>query len=313
MPDGLGLWRGMSAYTSAMRLLLLALLCVSAIAGDSVNLDQIRFSDGISRSRGDLGPYTGLVVYFCGHCPGARATMKTEIKAMHDRIEKERLPVQLICLTPDKDPSKLAAMQAELGLTYAWVGFDPANTLKISLNNILQYYTLHSGGKSSNGWGDTAKLATAGSWRLAVDGLTDDRVKTVWWLAERGRAGAGQALSQGLKSPVKEECEKILTAIRTRRDGQVAQAPGIEAYEALEASATAWAGLDAKELKPVKDRLAALAKDPALKDELAARLAWFKIQALLADSNPKKQETGKAGLAELAKRYPATKYGKMAQ
>jgi hypothetical protein len=292
----------------------LALLVTATIAsaGEPNGFDGLRFADGVPRTAADLGPYKALVVYFCGRCPGARNNLKTQVVAQHERIERERLPVQIVCVTPDKDPGELAAFQKELGLTHAWMAQDPANRLNISLQNTWQEYVMTSDGRAAYASTRSGELPAGGGWRMPVDGLTDDRVRTVWWLLERHRPGAGAALAQGLRSPAKDACRPVLDAVLARRDRLVSASASITAYEELDAAAATWAGMDAKELKPVKDRLAALAKDPALKDELAARTAWQRIQALLADANPKKQETGKAALAELAKRYPATRYGRLA-
>jgi hypothetical protein len=302
-----------AALALALSTFLATFLAVAtAAAGEAVALERLRFADGIQRSAADLGPYKALVVYFCGHCPGARRRMETVVVGHHQRIEQERLPVQLICVTPDKSPAELQGLQKELGLTHAWIANDPDNRMGISLQNIWQEYVMAGDGGSARFMNQNNELPTGGGWRMPVEGIADERVRAVWWLFERGRPGAGAALAQGLKSPAKDACAPLLAAVQARRDRLVGATASIAAYEDLESAAASWTGMDAKEFKPVKDRLAALAKDPALKDELAARTAWQRIQPLLADANPKKQDTGKAALAELAKRYPATRYGRLA-
>jgi hypothetical protein len=204
------------------------------------------------------------------------------------------------------------------GLDHALWASDPGNHRNISLQNILQQDVIAPDGSESrvrpSPDGLRPVLAT-GTCRYPVAGLTDPRVKELWWAVERGYPGALKALKDAAsrKGPAQAELTTVLDAVKAatakRQDELVAAPATMETYEALEAFAAESDGLDTK---AALARLKELKAAKELKDEFKARDIWQQCQAALASPKPDAQKSAKANLAALAAKMPDTVYGKKA-
>jgi len=315
----------MRANLTAVSLLLVLGAEAANAAGSSGDFfSGLRFSDNVERNAASFGDSAVVFVRFCGHCPGAAATMRSEVKAIHDRVEKERLPVLVVCTTPDKSPSELAAYQKQLAMPGALFAQDVANSGNISLNNIMQAYGLRQGSQIAYLSGDIpaeftkmlAGPAKAAQHRFPVDGLTTDQGKELWWYVERGKPQGVRSLVTAAKgsSPLKADAERILAVVQAtalkRQEAALAAPASIATVESLEALLSDGDGLD---LKPAQDRLKALLATPELKDELQARAIFRKIEALIAEARaPKAKEEAKTNFKTLGEKFPATVYGQRA-
>ena len=239
---------------------------------------------------------------------------------MADYVEQEKIPAYVVAVIPEEKGAGLKTMQDSKGLQQALVATDPANKLNISTRNILQVFFVDGNGQrqrvNSDGLEQQAKQRFAsGKHRISKEGLSDDKALTLWWMLERGRPGAIGPLVKlaKKKGDAQSEFQQLLEVVQSTYDSQFAAiesaGPSIDGYDALESLIRAHDGLDTKAAKKL---LKSFSKEKSLKDELKARGIYLKIQQLLASNKPKDQAQGKAGLGELAKRYPDTKYGKLA-
>ena len=300
---------------------LTVLLLATALHAGEDPFSGIRFSDGKTRTISDLGDQTVVMIYFCGHCPSAAKFMRTEAKALHDLIETRKAPMHLVCITPDLTPEDLVNWAKDVGVEHALVGQDTRNEQKIGLSNILQRATYRGGKSSSLPGGDNLVGAAtacidkgAGTYRFPVDGLTDDKAKTVWWMIERDQPQAMDTLMAARKNKaVKDDAEKIYSVVETsltkRQETLLAADTSMATYEGLETLLT-----QAKPvmLKPASEKLKELGKDATIKNELKARAIYQQCQELLAHPNPQKQQAGREGLETLGKKFGDTMYGKKA-
>lgn len=226
----------------------------------------------------------------------------------------------LICVLPEVKPDELTAFAAEVspGLDRgALFAHDPLNSRQISLQNIFQAVLIGADGKQRpigmrSALADAEpEMRAAKGWHYSRDGLTDPRVLDVWWQVERGRPGAVKAVQAAAKK--NPEVGTLLTAVTaalTERQGALVAKPAdLATLEDLEALAAEAEGI---ELKPAAERIKALIKDPALKDELKARSIYRQCQTMLAAKKPKDQQAGREGLTQLAAKMANTVYGKRA-
>lgn len=248
------------------------------------------------------------------------ASLGEGVKQAVDWIEQERKPAWLICITPDEQPSELVGLAQSKGITNALMAFDPRNRLKISTRNIYQTHMMAPDGSLWRVPGNThkdmliaAEKQKPGAFRIPVEGLSDPKVTAAWWMVERGTGkGALKELTvvAKKKGATAEQAQRVVDAAQKACDAALAAAgEGLAAYETVERLVSRFDGLDPK---PLKARLGELGKDAAIKDELKARDVWQKCQAMLASPKPKEQAAGRDGLAQLAKKMPATVYGKKA-
>ena len=289
-------------------------------------LSGLRFSDGKERSFSDFPNQGVMVVYFCGHCPVAAAYLGKQIKALHDYIEERKVPVTLVLTTPDFGPAETVALNRDRSyhMDHALWASDPANSHNISLQNVYQVAVYGGDHRERDGLQNTAAVPTfetffssseAGRFRYPADGLGDARVKEVWWQVERQQPDAVKNLAAAakLKSSAQPELLSVLATVTTSLQGRQAElvaAPATFAtYEGLEALLREGQGVD---LKEAAARLKELGKDKAMKPELDARTAYRTCQTLLASTKPADQAAGKAGLPQIAKRWPDTAYGRRA-
>lgn len=304
--------------TLAMVILTTVLLIgIEAAASDP--LIGLRFCDGKSRSFNDFAGQTVMVVTFCGHCPIAGAHLGKQIKALYDFIETEKVPVTLVLATPDFPASQVAMLDKERGyhMEHALWASDFDNPHHISLQNVYQDAIY---GPNHQGVGGDPKeffaSPRAGTFRypLAAD-PSDLRVKEIWWQVERQRPDAVRMLVAvaKTKSPAQAEVQLVLTSVKetlTKREADlVAATPSMAVYENLESLLTEAQGI---ELKLATAQYLKLSKDKSLAAELDARAAYRKCQELITSPRSDAQEAGKTGLAQIAKRYPETIYGRRA-
>jgi hypothetical protein len=286
-------------------------------------LAHAAFSDGKTRSLSDLGDQTTVVMNFCGHCPRSGAYMRAQAKAIHDLIESQHAPARLVCLTPDLSPAELVAWKKERGLDGALVGQDTRNPHGIGLSNIFLGH-IYRGGKRIDtlqfSEADVAEVKNrisvpgAGTFRFPVEGLGDPKATELWWMVERDQPQAMDALVAARKNKaLKDDAERIYAVVEgsltRRQDALLAGDASMATYEALE---TLLGEARPIVLKPAAERLKELGKDPTIKTELKARTLFQQCWELQAQPNPQKQQAGRQGLEELAKRYPQTVYGRKA-
>lgn len=301
-------------------LALLALILAPMIAAQEDPLAGFRFVDGQEHRLGDWPGQPVLIMYFCSHCPTAKKWMSTTAVEIGKKIDQDHLAAQLICVTPEFSGEQLkayAAANCAPILQTALFANDPANRQDISLKNICQAELWIDGtGKDINynavadAVAEPFKASTAFLFPVSCE--LSDQGKAAWWAVERGRPGAFASCVQGQKkSPeakaIVEAVEKTLLA---RQEKLVAAEPSMAGYEALEDLCADGAGLPS--LKPAAERLRALGKDPALKDELKARDIFRAATKQAAGKKPSDIEAGKANLAQLAQKLPNTVYGQRA-
>lgn len=304
-------------------LISLALLTVTCALAAVDPLAGAVFSDGKNRSITDFGDQTVVVMFFCGHCPRSGAYMRAQAKAIHDAIESQHAPARLVCLTPDLTPAELVEWTKERGLEGAFVGQDTRNDYRISTNNIFQSEIFRAGkriGRLEFEAGDVAAVKSlisvkeAGTFTYPVDGLNDPRAVELWWMVERNKPQAMDALVAARKTKaLKDDAEKIYAVVEAsltkRQDALLSADASMATYEGLETLIT-----QAKPivLKPANEKLKELGKDATIKTELKARAIYQQCQELIAHPNPQKQQAGREGLETLAKKYGETRYGKKA-
>ncbi|HYE04654.1 MAG TPA: hypothetical protein VEL07_03955 [Planctomycetota bacterium] len=297
------------------------LLIVIACGAAEDPIARLRFADGVRRSLDDFDQRVLIVGWFCGDCPGSAHFLRTDGKSLHDAIETRKLPLSLVFVTPDKSPAQLAGYPADMGLTHALFAHDPDNVENISLRNTCSIHAMGTDGSrvrffpSDQPFVESAiSFAEGGSLRFPVEGLVDPRAIELWWQVENRRPQAMATLTAAArKSAIKDEAARILAVIQpaftARQDELVAAPATIETYEAIERLLRDGEGL---ELKAAQARGKELAKAPELKDELAARRIWQQCAAMAQSNKPAEQAAAKDNLAKLAKKYPDTKYGRMA-
>lgn len=300
-------------------LLLLLLLMVPALAAEDP-LAGFRFVDGQEHRLTDWPGQPVLIMYFCSHCPSAKKWMSTTAVEIGKKIDQDRLAAQLICVTPEFSGEQLkayAAANCAPILQTALFANDPANRMDISLKNICQAELWIDGagrGISYNAVSEAVaqpfKASTAFLFPVACE--LSDQGKAAWWAVERGKPGAFASCVQGQKKnpeakAIVEAVEKTLLA---RQEKLIAAEPSMTGYESLEDLCADGAGLPS--LKPSAERLRALGKDPALKDELKARDIFRAASKQAAGKKPSEIDAGKANLAQLAQKLPNTVYGQRA-
>lgn len=296
------------------------LLALTALACAADPLAGMRFLDGKEHRLSEWPGQTVVVVYFCGHCPRARARMTSDIQTLGDLIEQEHLAAQLVCLTPDHEADALKSyVQSACPriANTALFAHDPINAKKISLNNIWQG-SIFANGKErmlpfDNISAEVSPMlrASTSAYRYPIADLPES-AKQAWWLIERGRPGA---LASAIKARAKDPNAKLIVdaveQVLVKQQEPLLSAPeSLDTVEALEALIAQGEGLPA--LKPASERLKVLMKAPALKDELKARELYLATEDQLQSTKPKEREAGVANRAKIAQKYPDTVYGKRA-
>jgi len=285
-------------------------LCVATLTAAADPIAPLRFGDGIDRTFREYHGQAIVLVSFCAKCPSARAFIKGEAKRIAETIDRERLAAQLILSTPDGDA---AAAQVMSPHPLALMAHDPTNMENVSLNNIVQVRlidgNLNMRQVAMNGTHDAVieTLRAAKAYRYPVTDIDDERALHLWWAIERGTPGALKAaVANRKKHP---QVSQISDQCAAREAALLAAPADLATVEGLEALLAESDGLP---LKDAQTRLRDLIKDKDLKDEFAARSAWRTCAALLKSSQAKDQEKGRAGMAQIATRFPDTVYGKRA-
>lgn len=263
--------------------------------------------------------YLQVSVFYSGQCPSADRMVRQDIKAIHDLIETEQLPVVLILVTPDKEPGELVNFAKDCQMTGALFAKDQKNLFNISLRNIYQTQIFYQN-KELRGTVNAATVRdlvtkTGAKHHYPVADLKDPLAKQLWWMVERGQPGAVETLVKAAKrSAISEDAQRILAVVEAdflKQQQALVDAPAsINTFEALEILLTDGKGLD---LSAASERFKALHKDPALKDEIKARAAYRKIETeLLGSTNQKRRQQAPSAFKQLAEHLPDTKYGKLA-
>lgn len=313
-----------------MRLFFSAVICFAAVQLGAAVPASASFLEPAMAARAAQLEHAKVVIYFCGVCPTARAFMNKEVKALQAAVQTHHAPVDIICLSPDLSGPPLAQYAQAIGLDQVLLGTDTANAKDISLNNVYQTeYEPGQGGKrlriNSSNLADLVALVAdpaqrniLGSYRYDPTGLSDEAVLGLWWALENDTPGAVTALANARKKAKADDARgqqliALYDVVAPHLLGEVerlsAAGEDFATFEALESALHRAEGLDTK---AGTTRLKELSRLPALKDELKARDAWSRCQAMLASDKPKDQDMGQAGLGQLAAKMPDTVYGKKA-
>jgi len=306
---------------NSINVLALSICCIAMSYAESIDDAILNWQDeGRAETLLSHDGYLRYIVYYSGQCPSAASTMKTEVKAIHDMIENEHLPVTLVLVTPDRDAESLKSYAEQIGCEEALFAEDKKNAKSISLNNILQSY-YESKGKSANaGMPSASKLRelvqkAQPTYRFPVSGLENPLSQKLWWMIERGQPGAVETLIKAAKrSSISEDAQSILAVVDGYYQAQastlLAAEASMDTFEKIEAVLKAGAGLD---LKALTVRHKELSKSAALKDEIKAKMAFEKIVSELEKSGvDKRRAKAPAAFLQLAEYLPNTKYGKLA-
>jgi hypothetical protein len=214
----------------------------------------------------------------------------------------------------------LPAFSKEHGMENALWASDPANAKNISTKNIMQRYKISPGGKSGS-FSNVSDVKAAmsapnsGSHRFPIEGLTDPKAQELWWMVERQKPDCIKTLMAVTKqkSTLGSDAAKILAVVKPTfesREAELVDAPvTMQTYEGLETLLTESQGI---ELKKASLRYKELTKAKELKDEIQARSIYRQCEELLTSPKAGATEGAKANLATLAKKFPDTKYGKLA-
>lgn len=268
--------------------------------------------------------YGMLLMHHSGKCPAAGRFMREEAKRIHDEIERLRLPVIMVTITPDLDQSALQAWQQELALTHAVVAHDATNSQNISLNNIFQGRAVIGGrartlGMETNDWLALLRNTPAedlGSYRFPVDGLTDERAQTLWWMVERAQPNAVATLVKAAKrSAIQAEAAQILAAVDAVvtpvfTELQAIDSPSMADLEHLEAVLREFGELES--LEDGASLLRGWTRNRDLRDELRARAAYRTCHEHFQSGVIRKQQQAVDGLRQLGEAMPETVYGQRA-
>lgn len=240
-----------------------------------------------------------------------------------DWIERERIAAWVIVVSPNTELPRLAELLKSKGLEKTLAAFDPVNPNEVGKRTVIATDLISPTGRISPvnpgdtygkgkplGWFQALVAKDPGKHAIPVADLTEPAVITAWWAANRGLVpGALKELAtvSKRKGPIGEQATAVITAATTAFEAAFATAgDGFAAYEKLERLQRRFDGLDLKELR---NQLATLGKDAAIKKELRARGAYLECQRLLSSNKPKEQQAGRDGLAQLAKAMPDTVYG----
>jgi len=301
-----------------MRIVLFLLLIqVGGLVAAEDPLTGFRFVDGQQHQLEDWPGQPVLIMYFCGHCPTAKAWMSSSAVDIGKKIESDHLAAQLVCVTPDLSGEALktwAATNCSAIAGSALFAFDPANHKDISTKNITQAELWIDGSRKDVNYDKVTesvvepfKASTA--FRYHVDCDLSDAGKAAWWGVERGRPGAFAACAANAKK--NPEAKAIVTAVETilvaKQDKLIAEAPSLVAYESLEELCAEGAGLPS--LKLAAERLRILKKDKAVANELKAREIYRVAVKQSVSIKPSEAKMGIATLTELAAKMPTTTYG----
>lgn len=223
-------------------------------------------------------------------------------------------------MTPEVTAADLPAFSKDYGMENALWASDPANSKNISTKNIMQQYKISPGGKEGN-FRNLSDVKTAmsgpsgGTHRFSVEGLTDPKAQELWWMVERQKPESIKTLVAVAKqkSTLGSDATKILAVVKPtfeNRETELVGAPAtMQTYEELETLLTESQGI---ELKKASLRYKELTKAKELKDDIQARSIYRQCEELLTSPKAGAPEAAKANLATLAKKFPDTKYGKLA-
>lgn len=307
-----------------MRTFLLALMISFAAAASGHAAEDplvgLRFTDGQAHQLSDWPGQPVLIMYFCSHCPTARAWMGSQAVEVGKLIESDKLAAQLICVTPEFAGDQLKAYAEAVCKPITGIALfanDPANKEQISLKNIAQARLWVDGAVRMVDYQHVPEAVkdpfhASTAFLFPVGCELSPAGKTAWWGVERGRPGAfASCVSSAKKNPEAKAIVEVVSKVLLSRQETLLAAPGTMAtYESLEDFCADGGGLP--ELKPSAERLRTLAKDKTIIVELKAREIYRNASKQASSVKPNDRETGKATLAQLAIKMPDTVYGKKA-
>ena len=315
-----------------MNYLLTALMILGVAHLHAGGVEGFVFSDPAVAASVAQEDHGRLVIYFCGHCPSARKFLATDVKALADAIQEHHAPLKVICVTPELKAKEAAAYGEGIGFVGAAFGHDGPNKKNISLSNIYQLeYLPGKGGKSMRlGIKDVSKLKDTvssgddhgqfGSYRIAPPEFADPKVKELWWAIENGIVEAFVALGKFKKKAragkkngddILALAEAVASSLQAELTTAMAGGDDFITFEALENVLMVGDGLI--ETDEAEDRLKALKRDKAIRDEIKAREAFKVCTKLMSTGRDKDRKQAMAGFKEIAKRFPDTVYGKKAE
>lgn len=232
-------------------------------------------------------------------------------------------PVKFIAVAANMTPVEVRSYQAETGLAMP-VFVDTMGLLqarhgfKISLKNIWQIRVIDADGNLA--WSGIElkpepieKVLSASSpSRTYADLELDDKLAPVVELLEYRQYGpAAKQLAVHRKSAsksVQESVGKLQTALKkegtawTKEAKEAAASDPLKAYDLYKRVATV---LPADELgKEAQKSLSALAKEPAVKNELSARLAYQKVTSAMGFATAVQRPAALKALNDFMKKHP---------
>ena len=320
-------------YAWKLAILISLFLCMAQLSADET--DGFSYVEPISAERLENSPHARFIVYFCGHCPGARKRMQGEVKALAESIQQHKAPIDLVCVTPDLDMAGVKAyaesvgMPKELNVNFA---VDTVNAKKISLKNIMQtsYRPGKNGRAMSFNFTEISTLkglvekskqhAEIGAYRNDPAGMSDEKLRLIWWEMEnlnpasrvalikaRKKAKAGKGAGDQIiafHDAIQAQVEATLNATLENATDDFAS------YEKIEAAVVGADGFT--ETKGAGEKLKALKKDKAIAKELKVRSAYEKCAMMMQSNKAADKEKAVEGMKFLAGKYPDTVYGKKA-
>lgn len=265
-----------------------------------------------------------IFIFFCGHCPSARKMMGSQVKELQDAVVSTQAPLEIVCLSPELEGEALRQYAQAVGLDSVALGCDRANSRKISLNNIYQFsFEPGRGGQQLRvALPELTKLAAdpdshakLGSYTFDPTGISDPKLRQLWWAIENRQPGAVGALAGAAKKAKADDpddaqllalYDAVAGTLLPEVERLMAVGEDFATYEQLEAALIAAEGLDVRDgIKRLKE----LGRDKQIKLELKARSAYLSCMALMASPKDKDRDAAKAGLAQLAEKMPDTVYG----
>ncbi len=253
-------------------------------------------------------------------CPKCKGRWPTLMTAAAEHAED---PIVFLAVNSGTSPQEVAAYARSVQLNWpVLVDSDRSferlcNVGEISLQNVMQVAYIKADGQLARGqWNNlegTIKSALKGAKWSVNPAEIPPELKPVWHSLEFSQYGqAAPALTKALKSPkptIKAGAEKLAATVNEKieRDLEVAAKSASEnrkgeAYDKYGAIAQQYAGYPAAE--PATARRRELAKDPALKKEMAGMKQLEKQRLLLDSPKPIIRERARAAIQKLIDAQP---------
>ncbi len=240
------------------------------------------------------------------------------VQQLVDRKNREKLPIQIICVTESDVDGLMGAIgrphSKTKGVLYA------RSTVHGKAFYALAQSWGPDGSPSKNYVSRLVKAdaSAIGAPLFSKEGIKDKKVLLAWWYITNGDYSAMKGLVKMAKKT--DEAKGLLDQIESfyKEKIDATMANPISTLDDYDALATYVENMnDSKtlksEIKAAKKVLKAALKDDVLKDEFAARLTYRKVTG---PSNAGCREIWDrliGGLTMITKKYPGTKFGEKAQ